>query len=382
MTAHAQTLDRISCNPSGRIIACALLLLVTMGLNDTAHAGFERQDWGEVNGKPVYLYTLTNRNGMVLEMTNFGAKITALHVPDREGRLDDVVLGFDTLDQYVAPNPSFGATIGRFANRISNGRFEIDGTTYSLETNEGSNTLHGAGEFENVAWESQVVTEEDGTGIRFSYLSKDGSHGFPGKLASVVTYVLTEDNAVRVVFEAETDKATHVNMTQHSYFNLNGVNKPIDDYRVRIHASNYLVMDGVLATGEIDSLQGKPWDLSEFTRLGDRMDQIPLGGYHHNYVADKAPGELALVAEVIDPDSGRTLKVSTTQPGVVFYAAMGLTDNHVGKYGLEYGPYSAFCLETQHHIDTPNHPQFPSTLLRPGETYREIAIYDFGIASD
>lgn len=359
-----------------------LALIMLTGFNGSANSNTERLDWGTVEGKPVYLYSITNAKGMVLRMTNFGAKITALLVPDKNGHFDDVVLGFDNLQQYQQPNPSFGATIGRYANRIRDGRFEIDGISYQTQTNEGANTLHGGGEFEYVVWESELVTNELGTGIRFSYFSKDGSYGFPGNLSSVVTYTLTADNAVHVVFEAKTDKATHVNFTQHSYFNLNGVKAPVFDHVARIDADSYLVMDGVLATGEIDSLEGKPWDLSEPTRLGDQMEQTPLGGYHHNYVVNKKPGELARVAEVIDPGSGRTLAVSTTQPGVVFYASMGLTDKPVGKYGIEYGPYSAFCLETQHHIDAPNHPDFPSTVLRPGERYHEIAIYDFGLLDD
>lgn len=360
----------------------ALLTMVLIMLTESGSSfgsDIEKEHWGEFEGTPVYLYSITNANGMKLQMTDFGAKITALFVPDKNGKLDDVVLGFDNLQQYIEPNPSFGATIGRYTNRIRNGQFVIDGHTYQTTTNEGPNNLHGAGEFENAVWDSEMVSSELGQGIRFSYLSRDGSFGFPGNLSAVVTYTLTKDNAVHVVFEAETDKATHVNFTQHSYFNLNGMQDLILDHRVRIDADSYLEMDGVLATGEIDSLDGKPWNLSEFTRLGDNMDQIPLGGYHQNYIANKPPGELGLVAEVIDPRSGRTLAVSTTQPGVVFYASMGLTHKPVGKNGIQYEPYIAFCLETQHHIDAANHPDFPSTLLRPGEHYREVAIYDFGI---
>ena len=365
-----------------RLLPSSLFTLVLTMLfqsGTTLASNGEREIWGEVDGKPVYLFSITNSNGMMLKMTNFGARITALFVPDKNGERDDVVLGFDNLQQYVDPNPSFGATIGRFANRIRNGQFVIDGEAYELTANEAPNNLHGGGEFENAVWSGEMLSSELGTGIRFSYFSRDGSLGFPGNLEAAVTYTLTHDNAVHVEFEAETDKTTHVNFTQHSYFNLNGVRKPIHDHRVRIDADTYLVMDGVLASGEIESLAGKPWDLSDFTRLGDRMNQIPLNGYHHNYVANKPAGKLALVAEVTDPDSGRTLRVSTTQPGVVFYAAMGLTDKTVGKYGIQYGPYFGFCLETQHHIDSPNYPEFPTTLLRPGEKYREVVVYDFGL---
>lgn len=338
----------------------------------------QREDWGNIAGKPVYLYIVKNASGMVLKMTNFGVRITELWVPDREGRLDDVVLGFDSLEPYLAPNPSFGATIGRYANRIRDARFVIDGEPYQLTANEGPNHLHGAGEFENAVWESEAIQTAEGRGVRFNYRSPDGSHGYPGNLDAKVTYVLTEENAVHVTFEAETDRSTHVNFTQHSYFNLNGMRDTVMNHRARIAATQYLDMDGVLVTGAVDTLNGKAWDLSEWTRLGDRMQDIPLGGYHHNYVADKPPGTLGLVAEVIDPESGRSLRVLTTQPGLTLYAAMGLTDRPVGKNGVMYEPYSALCLETQHHTDAANHPGFPSTLLRPGETYREEVVYEFG----
>lgn len=350
--------------------------------NPALSAGVERIGWGESNGRAVSLYTVTNDAGMVLKMTDYGARITELWVPDDHGELADVVLGFDSLAGYLDPNPSFGATIGRYSNRIRDAQFEIDGVTYQLDANEGPNNLHGSGEFERAVWDSEIVANDRGNGIRFHYRSPDGSHGFPGNLDSTVTYLLTPYNALHVTFEAVTDQATHVNFTQHSYFNLNGMESLILDHRARIHADEYLVMDGVLVTGETDTLAGKPWDLSDWTRLGDGMQGIPLGGYHHNYVAAKQPGELGVVAEVIDPDSGRTLTVSTTQPGVTFYASMGLTDRPVGKNGVVYEPYSAFCLESQHHTDAANHPHFMSTLLRPGDKYEEVVIYDFGVLKE
>lgn len=336
--------------------------------------------WGEVNGRPVYLYTLSNGNGVTLKMTDYGAKIVELHVPDRNGELADVVLGFDNLDQYLAPNQSIGATIGRYTNRIRDGRFEIDGEVYQLTQNEGENNIHGGGEFEKVVWDAEFVENKHGSGIRFRYRSPHGSHGFPGNLDSVVTYILTPDNAVRIIFEAETDKATHVNFTQHSYFNLNGAMSTVHDHVARIDADKYLVFDGVLASGEIDTLDDKPWDLRAPTRLGDNLYDIPLGGYHHDYVISKPAGELAVVAEVSDPESGRMLTVSSTQPDVTFYVAMGLTDDFVGKYGITYGPYMAFCLETQHPVDAANQPHFPSTLLKPEQTYEEVVIYQFGVS--
>ena len=362
------------------MLSAFLLVASTMSVA----GGYEtnRAEWGTVDGSPVSLYTVRNPAGAVLKMTDFGAKIVELHVPDRRGQFADIVLGFDKLEQYLAPNQSMGATIGRYANRIRDGRFEIDGTEYQLTTNEGQNTLHGAGEFEQVVWDAEFVTTKYGEGLRFHYLSPDGTHGFPGNLETTATYTLTPDNAVRILFEAESDKATHVNLTQHSYFNLNGAIAPIHDHVARIDASQYIVLDGVLATGEIDTLDGKPWDLSKPTRLGDNLGQIPLGGYHHDYVVDKPAGKLGVVARVADPQSGRTLTVSATQPDITFYVAMGLSSDMVGKYGIQYGPYMAFCLETQHPVDAANHPGFTSTLLRPGDSYRETVVYDFGLIDE
>lgn len=358
------------------IMLLALLISACVG---SAEVTMNKAEWGEHGDGRVFIYSVRNANGALLKMTNFGAKIVELHMPDRDGALADIVLGFDNLEQYVTPNQSIGATIGRYANRVRDGRFEIDGTSYQLTQNEGDNNIHGGGEFENVVWDGAFVENDVGTGIRFRYQSPDGAHGFPGNLESVVTYLLTDGNAVHITFEAETDKATHVNFTQHSYFNLNGASETVHDHVVQIHADQFLGMDGVLATGEIDSLDGKAWDLRRPTRIGDNLDHIPLGGYHHDYVLSKPASELGVAAEVHDPRSGRIMKVSTTQPDVTFYVAMGLTDQFVGKYGITYGPYMAFCLETQHPVDAANHQNFASTLLRPGETYRETVIYAFGV---
>lgn len=349
----------------------------------TRVANVETIPWGTVGDHQIYLYSVANANGTKLVMTNLGAMITSLFVPDRVGRLEDVVLGFDTPQAYLNDNQSIGGTIGRFANRIRGGRIVIDDNTYQLTTNEGANTLHGAGEFENVIWDAEIVQDDRGSGVRFRYLSPDGSHGFPGNLTSTVTMQLTADDALHIRYEAVTDKATHVNMTHHGYFNLNGARDLIHEHLVRIDADSYLVLDDeALTTGEVDTLDGKAWDLSTLTRLGDRMADIPRNGYHHNFVLNKADGQLERVAEVIEPVSGRRMDVWTTQPSVVFYASMGLNENIVGKYGIHYSPHIAFCLETQHHIDAPNHSDFPTTLLRPGEKYDETVIYDFGVVDE
>lgn len=318
---------------------------------------------------------------MQMDVTNYGGIITSLMVPDKEGKMDDVVLGFDNLQQYVDPNPSIGAVIGRFANRITNGQFTIGVKDYQVTTDKKGHALHGGGEFEKAVWESEIVQNEMGNGIRLSYFSKDGKHGFPGNVQSYVTYTLTDANAVHVKFEAETDQATHVNMTQHSYFNLNGGKELIYNHLIHINAKEFTELDeSAIPTGVISTLKGKAWDLSVPTRIGDKIHEVPLNGYHHCYVLDKPLGALEKVATVIEPKSGRILEVSTTQPGIVLYASNVLGDKIIGKYGIQYGPHAAFCIETQHYPDAPNYNDFPSTLLLPSEKYNEIVIYDFGIA--
>jgi len=341
----------------------------------------EKKLWGNINQKPIYLYSVTNVNGMILKMTNYGAKITSLFVPDKNGKLDDVVLGFDSLAEYIAPNQSFGATIGRYTNRIRDGKFTIDGINYELTKNDGKNTIHGGSEFETAVWNTKIKEHEHGIALIFTYFSKDRSNGFPGNLLSTITYTLTHNNEVKIDFEATTDKTTQVNFTHHGYFNLNGMKDLIYDHTIEINANKYVVLstDDVTATGEIDTVEGKFWDLRKPTRIGENIDKIPLGGYHQNYIFDNYDGTLKKVAKIVEPNSGRTLELSTTQPGVTFYTAMGLTHKPKGKNGIKYPPHIAFCLETQHHVGAANHPQFPSTLLKPNEKYHEVAIYKFGI---
>lgn len=340
----------------------------------------DRELWGKANNKQVYLYRVTNKNGMRLEMTNYGAKITSLYVPDSNGKLDDVVLGFDSLEGYMRNIQGIGATIGRYTNRIRNAQFTIDNVTYNLTKNDGDNTIHGGNEFSSAVFTSKIVHNDLGTGIEFTYFSKAGSHGFPGNLSSVITYTLTNNNEVHISFDATTDAKTHVNFTNHSYFNLNGMQALIYDHLVQINSNKYVELDDeVLATGRILTTTGTPWDLSQLTRIGDKIKNIPLNGYHHNYVFDKPKGQLRKVAKVIEPNSGRTLDVSTTQSGVTFYASMGLKGEFRGKKGIKYDSHIAFCLETQEHVGAANIKHFPSTLLKPNEKYHEVVIYDFGV---
>jgi len=357
-----------------------VLIFLSLILGCAKEQSVSRELWGEVNGQQIWHYTITNPNGASLKVTNYGGIITSVNVPDKDGKLEDVVLGFDNLKQYLEPNPCFGATIGRFANRIKHGTFTIDSIAYNLDTNEGKHCIHGANEFNTAVWESEIVREDSGVGVRLHYLSVDGTKGFPGNLDAFVTYLFSPENEVIVRFEATTDKATHVSMTQHSYFNLNGVKAPVYDHLIQIAASNYAEIDEeIVPTGVVAPVKGTDWDLTSLTRMGDNIHKLNNNGYHFCYVFDKEPGELRKVIEVFEPQSGRTLEVTTTQPGVQFYSGNAINNQLSGKQGIQYGPHMAFCLETQHLPDSPNQPLFPSTLLRPGKKYQEQVIYKFGI---
>lgn len=343
----------------------------------------QQELWGAVQDKKVYQYVVTNANGMVVKITNYGAIITAVFVPDKSGTLDDVVLGFDNLEQYLEPNPVFGAAVGRFANRIRNAEFTIDETTYKLTKNNGAHNIHGGGEFNKVVWDSEIVENEQGIGVRLHYISKDGTNGFPGNLDAYITYTLTDTNAIHVKFEAETDKKTHVSMTQHSYFNLAGTEALIYDHQIKIDADRYTEIDeAIIPTGTLSLVKGTDLDLTSLTSMGKNIHKFENNGYHFCYVFNKPVGAFAKVIEVIEPNSGRTLEVSTTQPSVQFYTGNKISTDFIGKYGVNYQPHGAFCLETQHLPNTPNQPNFPSTLLSPNEKYEEVVIYDFGVLNE
>lgn len=360
----------------------SLMLLIIIGLTGCAEnkKNIQKENWGVIQNKQVHHYKLTNSNGMVMGVTNYGAIITSVLVPDKDGKMEDVVLGFDNLQQYLDPNPCFGAAVGRFANRIRNGEFIIDSTIYQLTKNDGEHCIHGGDEFNKVVWDSEIVENELGTSIKLRYVSKDGTNGFPGNLDAYITYTLTENNAIHVRFEAETDKPTHVNMTQHSYFNLRGDKELIYDHLIKIDADNYTEIDEfIIPTGAISTVKGKDWDLTKLTRMGENIHKLDKNGYHFCYVFNKPVGELAKIIEVVEPKSGRTLEVTTTQPGVQFYSGNKISSELVGKNGAKYKPHSGFCLETQHLPNTPNLSDFPSTLLLPGEKYEEVVIYNFGV---
>ncbi len=335
------------------------------------------------NGTAVDLYTLKNRNGMIVRVTNYGGIVTELHAPDRAGRFDDVVLGFKTLRPYLESHPYFGAIIGRVGNRIAKGRFTLNGREYTLAINDGQNHLHGGLKgFDKVIWQGQASEVADGASLTLSYASPDGEEGYPGTLATTVVYTLTNQNELRIDYMATTDKATPVNLTNHSYFNLTGEGLgDILGHELMLAADRFTPVDaGLIPTGEIKAVAGTPMDFTTPSTIGSRIAQVPLadpGGYDHNYVLSSGGGTLALAARVREPKTGRVLEVSTTEPGIQFYTGNFLDGKLTGKRGVTYKKHFGFCLETQHFPDSVNHPAFPTTILEPGQTYRTTTVYKF-----
>jgi len=364
-------------------------LVITIGgllvaQQNTSKAGVEQERFGVRDGRPVILYTLKNSHGVEVHAMNYGGIIQAIRVPDRKGNFADIVLGHDTAEGYMPNPPYIGAIVGRYANRIANGTFTLDGKTYNLPKNDGPNTLHGGTTrtFDKVVWESQPL--KDKNGVLFEFLSKDGDDGFPGNLKMKVSYVLTDSNELVIDYEATTDKATPINVSQHSYFNLKGEgNGDILDHEVMINADRFTPVDkNLIPTGELRPVKGTPLDFTKPTRIGTRIDdnydQLVLGhGYDHNFVINRKGPGMTLAARVSDPTTGRVLEVSTTQPAVQFYTGNFLDGTVTGKEGHVYKRRFGFCLETQHYPDSPNHPDFPNTILKPGETFHQTTAFKF-----
>jgi aldose 1-epimerase len=335
------------------------------------------------DGSAVDLYTLTNDHGMTAKITNYGGIITSLLAPDRTGVLGDVVLGHETLEGYLTRNPFFGCLVGRFGNRIARGRFTLDGVEYSLTLNDGPNALHGGLKgFDKVVWQATGVLGAYGPGLVLRYHSTDGEEGYPGNLHVVVIYTLTGANELRIDYSATTDKPTVVNLTNHTYFNLAGQGDVLG-HEMQLFADRFTPVDSTLIpTGELRSVDGSPLDFRTPSSIGARIEaddvQIKLGGgYDHNYVVNGLAGTLRPAAKVYEPVSGRVLTVSTIEPGVQLYSGNFLDGTITGKSGAVYAKRSGFCLETQHFPDSPNQPNFPSTVLRPGETYRSTTVFKF-----
>ncbi|HHU93450.1 MAG TPA: galactose mutarotase [Halanaerobiaceae bacterium] len=341
-------------------------------------------------GKEVFQYRLKNKNGLELTVINYGGIIKNLFLPDRDGEFADIVLGYDNLESYLGDSPFFGALIGRFGNRIANGRFVLDGQEYELALNDKPGGipchLHGGNQgFDKVYWDIEPVDRDDAVGLKLSYLSRDGEEGYPGNLQVTVFYYLTDDNVLRVEYYAETDKATPVNLTQHSYFNLKGSGKgDILEHELSINAAKYTpVNEGLIPTGELESVEGTPFDFRSPKTIGRDINienqQLGYGnGFDHNYVLDGKAGELRQVAQAYEPESGRILDLWTTEPGMQFYSGNSIGE-HTGKNGDRYGKHSGFCLETQHYPDSPNQDRFPSTILRPGDKYESITEFRFKV---
>jgi aldose 1-epimerase len=330
------------------------------------------------DGTAVDIYTLVNARGLRARIMTYGATLVSLELPDRAGVLADCVLGYDSLDGYLKSSPYFGAIVGRYGNRIAKGRFTLDGKTYTLATNNGANHLHGGLKgFDKVLWTAEPFSEANGVGLKLGYLSRDGEEGYPGNLDVTVVYLLTNDDELRIDYTAVTDKATPVNLTSHSYFNFTSGARDVLAHELMLAAETYTPVDaGLIPTGRIDIVAGTPMSFRESTPIGAWLDKVE-GGYDHNYVLSSGGGTMALAARVYEPTSGRVMEILTDQPGIQFYSGNFLDGTIAGKAGRVYGKHWGFCLETQHFPDSPNQPGFPSTILRPGETYRTRTIHKF-----
>jgi len=367
------------------LCSCRTMNRLARAKADKTPTDIDVQNFGKTpEGKQVRLYTLTNANALKAQVMTYGAIVTSLQVPDKKGQMDDIVLGYDNLQDYIKETPYFGAIVGRYGNRIGKGTFTLDGVTYTLATNNNENHLHGGIKgFDKVVWDDEPVWRPDGVGVKLSYLSRDGEEGYPGNLKATVTYVLTNDNELRIEYEAATDKATPVNLTHHGYFNFTGAERDILGHELKLNADKFTPVDaGLIPTGELRPVAGTPMDFTRSAAIGARIEneyeQLQFGGgYDHNWVLNKKGAKMTLAATVYEPTTGRVMKVYTTEPGIQFYAGNFLDGTLTGKEGRVYKHRYGFCLETQHYPDSPNKPNFPSTILRPGQKHETTTIFRF-----
>lgn len=367
------------------MVACMLLTCSLGGAE--AKKTMKKEPFGKTeDGQPVDLYTLSNKNGVEAAITNFGGIIVSLKVPDRSGKLDDVVLGYDQVDGYLTNKAFFGAIVGRYANRIAHGKFSLGGAIFNIPKNDGDNALHGGMKgFNKRLWTAKDVSGSHGQALELTYLSKDGEEGFPGNLSAKVVYTLTDQNELRIDYSATTDKETVINLTNHSYFNLAGQgNGDILGHELTIRADHFTPVDATLIpTGELKPVKGTPFDFTKGTAIGARInqddEQLKVGkGYDHNWgLNSKGKGSVSLAAEAYEPKSGRVLQVLTDQPGVQFYSGNFLDGSITGKGSKVYNLRNGFCLETQHFPDSPNQPKFPSAVLKPGQQYKTTTVFKF-----
>jgi aldose 1-epimerase len=370
------------------VVLLAATLSVSLAGCHTQERGtkmsIKKAEFGKTKqGEVAYIYTLTNANGCEVRITNYGGIVVSLKVPDKTGKLADVVLGYETLDKYIEKSPYFGALIGRYGNRIGKGKFTLNGKEYTLAVNNGPNHLHGGiVGFDKVMWRAKEIRKPEGIGLELTYLSKDGEEGYRGNLSATVRYLWTNDNELRIDYAATTDQPTVVNLTNHSYFNLT-CKGDILGHELMIDADKFTPVDeGLIPTGELRNVAGTPMDFRKATAIGTRIEQqdeqLKFGlGYDHNWVLNRSGGSLRMVARVHEPTTGRVLEVHTTEPGLQFYCGNFLDGTITGKYGRVYQKRNGFCLETQHFPDSPNKPNFPSTVLKPGEKHTSTTIYKF-----
>lgn len=376
-------------------LALAAALIMSFGCRDKGPASVQGQDadkqakptsaskepFGQTaDGRQVNLYTLANSNGLRARIINYGAILVSLEVPDRDGNLADIVLGYDSLDEYIKRGGLFGAVVGRYANRIGGAKFVLDGVTYELAANNRPNHIHGGRKgFDKALWRREDIRAEDNQAVmELSYVSQDGEEGYPGNLACRVTYTLTNEDELKITYEAETDKVTVVNLTNHSYFNLAGHGQgDVLGHVLMLNADRYTVFDDALIpTGEIRSVKGTPFDFTTPTPIGTRISEMGAG-YDQNYVLNGGEDSLALCARVHEPTSGRVMEVYTTEPGVQLYTGNWLNSTVIGKAGKVYGKHGGLCLETQHFPDSPNKPDFPPVVLRPGRKFTSVTVFKF-----
>ncbi len=341
----------------------------------------KKESFGKTpQGKEVTIFTLVNVNGLKARIIDYGAILISIEVPDRNGKLADVTLGFDSLDGYAGKdNPYFGTTTGRYANRIAKGKFTLDGVEYKLAVNNDENHLHGGIKgFDKVMWQGRQFQTDEAVGVEFTYLSKDGEEGYPGNLSCTVIYTLTDSNELKISYKAQTDKPTIVNLTNHSYFNLAGAGSgDILGHELMINADRFTALDKeTIPTGELRSVKDSPMDFTKPMTIGSRIAEVP-GGYDHNYVLNTSEKSPVLAARAFEPTSGRVLEIYTTEPGIQLYTGNFLDGSLTGKAGKVYEKHYGFCLETQHYPDSPNKPDFPSVVLRPGETYETVTVHKF-----
>jgi aldose 1-epimerase len=363
------------------LLTVAALAMVPSAGEGAARAGVKKSAFGTLeDGTVVEIYTLTNAGGMSAKIMTYGATLTELHVPDKSGKMGDVVLGFDNLAQYVKGHPYFGSTVGRVANRIAKGRFTLEGKEYTLAVNNGPNHLHGGLKaFDKVVWKAEPMKSPDGPAVKLTYHSPDGEEGYPGNLDVAVTYTLTEKNALRIDYAATTDRPTPVNLTNHTYFNLAGQGDVLG-HQMMLAADRFVAVDETLIpTGELKAVKGTPMDFTTPHAIGERIAQVggDPNGYDHCYVLNSGGSSLSLAARVYEPATGRVMEMDTTEPGVQFYTGNFLDGSLTGKGGVVYRKHSAFCLEAGHFPDAVNHPRFPSVILRPGQTYQQRTEYRF-----